>query len=326
MRFDPVTGERPTATARGKTGWGEDALVGAVQLCERLAARSPQFARLYARAFYRTMVDREYQLAELKPGDRVAQIGCGPFPMTALQLAARGCHVTAIDCDGAALNAAADAVSALRAGHEAAEHGEASDDGAPERGSVTLVQAHAEELQYEGYEAVIVALHVAPKLAVLRRVLETADLGTRLLYRNPRSVLRGAYQRVTPGAMGLSQTGIIAKLPGNKELVMLRKPVRLSKDGEVAAARCAECALCDLAPRELGTIAYAPDLPALAALGVRPGKTCSLVAAHPWGGPVICSVGGRQVALERSIAADIGILPLGCVAECSGANGDSSQG
>ncbi len=316
-KTNPPAGGRAAATRRGREGWGEGALVGAVQLCERLAACTPQFARLYAQAFYRTMVEREYQLGELQPGDRVAQIGCGPFPMTALQFAARGCHVTAIDCDEAALKAAAGAISALRDDNGAV-------DGAG--GSVMFAQARAEELEYEGYEAVIVALHVSPKLPVLRHVLETADAGTRLLYRNPRSVLRGAYQRVTPGALGLSQSGRMANLPGNKELVMVKKPVRLSNDGEVATARCAECALCDLAPRELGTIAYAPDLPALAALGVRPGKTCSLVAAHPWGGPVICSVGGRQVALERAIAADIGILPLGCAAECSGTNGESTQG
>ena len=285
-------------TAPGSAGrWGERLLVRSVQTLERLAARYPRWAGLYTRLFYRRMIELEYGLAELQPGDRVLQLGAGPFPMTALALAERGCHVTAVDCDPEALRAAEGVLRAHGPGGLA--------------GSVALREDNGLNLSAEGYAAVILALHITPKAEILCGILETADAETRVLYRNPRGFLRGAYKRVTPGELGLSQPGKIIALPGNKELVMVRKPAGLTSDAQIASMKCAECALCDLAPKQLGTIAYAPDLPALAALGVRPGKTCSLVAAQPWGGPVICSVGGRQVALERSIAASIGVTRPG---------------
>lgn len=292
------SGEAEASSGQGETMPRERfSAMRAVQVLEQLAGGSRLFAAVYVRLFYRAMVEREYRTAGLKRGDRVLQLGAGPFPMTALALAELGCHVTAVDRDK---NALAYAERALQS-REAADL----------PGSVVLYESDGLQLSYSGYTAVMVALHVRPKAAVLRRILETADPETRVLYRNPRALLRGAYERITPGQLGLSQIGRIAKLPGSKELVMVRKPANLSAHGEIPSMPCAECALCDLAPRQLGTIAYAPNLPALAALGVRAGKTCSLVAAQPWGGPVICSVGGRQVALERSIAARIGVTPAG---------------
>ena len=122
-------------------------------------------------------------------------------------------------------------------------------------------------------------------------------------------------QRVTPEQLGLSGIAKTMKSPGSKELVMVKKPFISINGGAVNAEmrgmKYSACALCDLAPRQPGMIAYAPELPSLAALGVRTGKTCRLVAAQPWGGPIVCSVGGRQIALERAIAERIGVTPVG---------------
>lgn len=283
----------------------QDRLLAVVVWLENLGAGNRVWGWLYTRLFYRNMNRHEYEAAQLLPGKRVLQLGCGPFPMTAIALSQHGCHVTAVDCNQAALD------TAQRALERSAAHllraGTLLSDGGVLPGAVTFRRACGLEYSYQGFDAVIVALHVCPKLEILKRILDTADPGTRIVYRNPRGLLCRAYHRITPGDLGLAQVGQTAVLPGNKELVVLQKPEDYMTAREIATAPCAACMLCDLTPRQCGVIEHAPEIPALAALGLRPGKTCSLIAAQPWGGPIICSVGGRQVALERSIAQQIGI-------------------
>lgn len=63
-----------------------------------------------------------------------------------------------------------------------------------------------------------------------------------------------------------------------------------------------------VAPMHRGTIRSAPALPALAALGIRPGKVCTVLTRLPCGGPIVCAVDERQVALERSLAAQVMLI------------------
>ena len=285
-------------TSRGAhMSWIYSRFLRAVVRLEILAGRCRAWGWIYTAVFYRGMLAAEYRLARLTPGSRVLVLGAGPYPMTALALARRGCNVTAVDCNRKALMSARVALEREAPRNSAA-------------GAITLLHDDGLALSYHGYDAVVVALHVRPRKAVLQRILETADAGARVVYRNPRGALCGAYRRVTPGELGLPQAGTVIRIAAHKELVMLRRPEDFVSVNDIAAAGCTQCMLCDLAPRQRGTISHAPDLPALAALGLRTGKTCSLVACQPWGGPIICSIGGRQVALERSIASQIGITPL----------------
>lgn len=262
-----------------------------VDAIERHSVRNPRFGRFYSRRFYAAMVDQEYRLAELGPDSRVLVVGSGPFPITALALAGRGCRVTAVDRDAAAI-ATAGSVA--------------------ESAGVALRWLHTDgvQLSYHGYDAVIVALHVEPKAQVLRRILGTADPHTRVVYRNPRGSLCAAYCRVLPADIGPGIHGHTIPVSGKKELVVLRaSALRLVPERELADAG-SSFSLCDLSPNAVGTIARTPDHPSLAALGLRPGRRCMVVTTQPWGGPVICSVGGREVALSRSIASSIEIAPL----------------
>lgn len=288
---------REVSAHRAKARTLHDRLLGMVVWLENLAARNTAWGWIYTRLFYRDMIRREYDAAQLRRGSRVLQLGCGPFPMTAVELSRQGIRVTAVDCNPDALD------SARRVLERASARGRSNE----QPSQVTLQRACGLQYNYAGFDAVIVALHVCPKIEILRQILDTADTGTRIVYRNPRGLLCGAYQRVTPGDLGLTQVGRTAALPGKKELVVLQKPKDYMTAREIATAPCAACMLCDLAPKQCGVIEHAPEIPALAALGLRPGKSCSLIAAQPWGGPIICSVGGRQVALERSIAQQIGV-------------------
>lgn len=263
-------------------------IVGAL---ERHSVRHPRFGRFYSRRFYAAMVDEEYRLADLSPDSRVVVVGSGPFPVTAVELARRGCSVTAVDHDEAA-------IATARSVAEAAGM------------AIRWMLADGVQLSYHGYDAVIVALHVEPKVQVLRRILGTADPQTRIVYRNPRGSLCAAYSRVLPADIGPGIHGPAIPVSGKKELVALRtSAVQLAPATEPADVRTS-LSLCDLAPNGVGTIAHAPDHPSLAALGLRPGRRCMVVTTQPWGGPVICSVGGREVALSRSVASGIEIAPL----------------
>ncbi len=290
---------------------------------EHLAAAIPWMGALYARTAYATLIDRERSAARVRPGDHVLMVGGGPFPATAIALAAGGCYVTVLERDRAAARRARKVVRRRSV-----------------RGVVRIICRDALRFPCVGFAAVIVALHVVPKAAVLRHIVAAAEPGTRILYRNPRGELSRVYERLTPANLGILDPGRSRKLPAGKELVMVTKDgarslnparpgSRHSGNPEVPAhadgagrkasppsepcPRAGEgglaCALCDLAPKQRGTIADAPDLPQLAALGFRPGKPCTVVAAQPWGGPIVCSVGERQVALQRSVAAAIRVTP-----------------
>ncbi len=278
-----------------------------VQAFERQAADSPLFGRLYSRLFYRGMISSECSLACIEPGDRVVQIGCGPFPMTAIELARRGCDVTAVDRDERALT---------RAERVAARMEAAGGSEAEAASRIRFVCRDARAFDYGGFRAVIIALHVQPKDAVLARIAATSDSATRVVYRNPRSLLRAAYQTVSPSDGGCPECTQCRAVSFGKALVMFETGV-MAWTGKRAVVRpmtseasgcdsctidCSPCTLCELSPRQCVRIAVAPHIPSLAALGVRPGKECRFVASQPFGGPVICSVDGRQVAIERDVA------------------------
>jgi Fe2+ transport system protein FeoA len=256
-----------------------DTFLDLVLRLERLAGRNTFFGKLYARFFYHRMIRIETRSAELTQGARVMHIGCGPFPITALALADRGFQVTAVDRDEETIRGARD-----RYGR-----------------SLSFVCADAREIDYGGCDAIFVALHAEPRRAVLDRIIATADPGARILLRNPRGSLNGRYTRLRAENCGLVSGAQLRRLPGQKELLVLRKP----RVGDLPR----RCTLCELAMSQAGTVSSVPDHPQLAAMGFRPGKDCTILAVQPLGGPVICTVAGRDVALERAIAETVLVEP-----------------
>ncbi|TVR87472.1 MAG: methyltransferase domain-containing protein [Spirochaetaceae bacterium] len=257
-------------------------LLAVILRLERLAQRSPVFRRLYTFLFYRRILEIEITEAQLPVGARVLHVGCGPFPVSALALADKGFTVTAIDRDPETVRTAAQSFGG--------------------RG-ITFVCADAQGFDYSGFEAVFVALHVAPRREVLQAIVASADQGTQVLVRNARGALKKEYTSIRVEDCKQDMESITHRLPGQKELLVLRRPSLTS----LAAANgsCAVCSLCDLSAHQGGTISAVPDLPQLAAMGFRPGKDCTIVAVQPWGGPVICAVAGREIALERGVAATV---------------------
>lgn len=263
-------------------------LLQTVLRLEDVASRYPAFARLYGSLFYHRMIRIELEHASLRPGDRVLHVGCGPFPVTALALAARGFRVTALD-------RSTETIKLNRARYGG---GTPKESGGP---GITFLQGEAGTFDYRGYRAILVALHVAPRRAMLRQIIATADPGTRILLRNPRGSLVGAYTRLRAEDCNAVQGVHVRRLPGQKELLILRAPT--------TGSATAMCSLCDLARSQGGTIHRVPEHPQLETMGFRQGKVCSIIAVQPFGGPVICSIAGRDVAVERSIAENILVEP-----------------
>lgn len=64
-------------------------------------------------------------------------------------------------------------------------------------------------------------------------------------------------------------------------------------------------ALSDLRPGQSGRVYQAPDLPLLAALGVRPGKQLHYIARSLWRGPLVCRIEERTFVIAAELAASI---------------------
>ncbi|MFW6018425.1 MAG: FeoA family protein [Halapricum sp.] len=65
--------------------------------------------------------------------------------------------------------------------------------------------------------------------------------------------------------------------------------------------QCRGCPLADLECGDCATIENV-DRECLRSMGVRPGKTVEVHTKHPFGGPVVVSVGRSTVSLSRSQA------------------------
>lgn len=166
---------------------------------ERVCARSPWFGRLYHRLFYRRLVEKEAALAGLRPGERVLLVGAGSFPFTALQLAQSGHTVRAVDNDPRAVMDARRVVAAWNL----ADH-------------IEVLQAEGAEISAVDADVIWVALHVHPKKKVIKKLLDTMPESGRVIYRNPRGVLRHLYpwidpEMVAPGTATVTTDQIVRK-------------------------------------------------------------------------------------------------------------------
>jgi protein-L-isoaspartate O-methyltransferase len=146
--------------------------------CERACSHLP-LARHYYVYRYRPMVRREVDLAGLHIGDRILNVGCGPMPATAVNLAAlTGAEITCIDHDPAAVDAARRFVPAFGAS-----------------GRVTVRVADGRTVDTGPFDAVLVALHTVGTAAVIDNFFGAATRGDRLVVRYPRDRFAEEYGR-----------------------------------------------------------------------------------------------------------------------------------
>lgn len=148
------------------------------QRLERLAVSHASFSGVYERLFYRRTLARELRLADLRPGASILNIGCGPFPYTALFLAEQGFQVEAVDCDAEAVIAARSLLKQRGFDHAIRiTHHDASQDGSMQR----------------RFDAVWISLNVHPKHEVLQRALNSLNDDGRLIVRELPSWMSGIF-------------------------------------------------------------------------------------------------------------------------------------
>ncbi len=181
-------------------------LLGAVKNIENIGAASPTFARLYSRLFYREMVSREIALSEITPGMRVLHVGCGPFPMTAMMLARFGARVTAADIDP----------NALALARRVLERNGLSS-------GIRLVSGCGSILDFSGYQAVWISLHVQPMQQVIMRALDNTPPEAAVVFRGPAGILTHFYDETHALGIGAAVQRREISQPFGKKSILLKK-------------------------------------------------------------------------------------------------------
>ncbi|GEM_PF-1579919 len=144
-----------------------------VKKIEMLVSAKPALGEKYGKFFYGEMINNEIKLAAVSSGDKVAHLGCGPFPFTAFELARRGFEVEAIDCDERAL---------IRA-RELAQYYNLTN-------LIKFSSGLCQEIDYSNFDAVWVSYNVRPGQQCLAQIVKTMGSKGKIIYREPRSWLK----------------------------------------------------------------------------------------------------------------------------------------
>ncbi len=241
-----------------------------VQGFEFMAGDIPWVGKIYHYLFYKKLVEKEIKMAGVRPGMRVAQVGCGPFPYSAIMLAGKGCEVQAIDNDPRALRQARIVVSRL---------------GLEDK--IELQHQDGAEFDYTGLERVFVSLHVQGRERILDKAVGDMGQEGRIIFRNPRGWLRLFYP-----SYGINQLSC---------QIFCRCREKLGKES-LCVSRCKQKSLAEARSGEVLIIKKVPVHPLLPALGLRPGKKVCLQGRQCFNGPLLALVDDRKVALGVELA------------------------
>lgn len=145
-------------------------------------------AKLYSR-FFRRVVEKEIELAEITEKDTILNIGCGAVPFTAYYLALlSGAKVWAVDCDDEAIEKASFFLQHLN--------------GAASR--VKLVREEGSSFVPENFTAAVVALQAEPKEEIFHHLIKTAPSGGRLVFRQAKERFKSHYDALPQGVKPLA--------------------------------------------------------------------------------------------------------------------------
>ncbi len=84
----------------------------------------------------------------------------------------------------------------------------------------------------------------------------------------------------------------------------MKEEINLKENGENGKEY-----LHNLEREDNAVIDYVPDHSLLAPLGVRPGKEVKVKTKQPFKGPIVLEIEGRQIAIDRNLAAKIIVYP-----------------
>ncbi len=136
------------------------------QKLEAIAARFKPVSLIYYKLFYQKMLEKELDMANLKPRSNVLHIGSGRYPYTAIYLAKTGHTVEAWDLDPMAVIESRQIINKL--------------------GMESVIKVHCKDaisIKHSNHDAIWVSLNVKPKEVVLQNSLKALSSGGGLIYR-----------------------------------------------------------------------------------------------------------------------------------------------
>lgn len=247
---------------------------------ERLGSRFPSLGMLYGSLFYGPVLRREIKMAGIDEGSEILVIGSGHLPLTGLHLARLGYKVTCVDNDAAATASAQELMQRIGG-----------------RSDIEFRTVDGKDADYKEWKAVWVTFNVSPKEAVVRKILSEVAEGSKVVYRNPRGLIKRFYDCVDPQLLGAEHRSL-RQIFGKESVVLVNRS---------GCGSCSRRTLCSLEMGCEAVIAHGPSEPILSALGIRPGKRVKALGRQPFGGPMLACVEGRNVAIDMDMAAMITI-------------------
>ena len=176
----------------------------AVKGLENLGVVCPFLGNIYSRLFYDKMLRNEARMSGITPGMKVIHIGCGPLPMTAMFLAGFGARVTAVDMEDDILSQASRVIFRNRLCDR-----------------IRFVRDCGTRINFSGYNAIWLSLHVRPMDVIIRRALKFMDQGARVIFRGTRGKLAGFYQNIDHHMLdGLVNWKEIQQPMGKKSIIL----------------------------------------------------------------------------------------------------------
>lgn len=255
-------------------------LLGSLKRIEKIGCMFGNFGKLYGKCFYQDMIKKELEMADISEGARVLVIGSGPLPCTGIYLAKKGFDVLCIDNDREAIKTAQELVEGL----DVADN-------------IRFELCDGRDMDYHDQDAIWLTFSVEPKYEIIKKILDEIDKGGKVIYRNPRGQVKRFYSTVEPDNFS-HRCNCIPQSFGKQSVVLVKDS---EGGGRNMTLNC-------LNPGEEATICSCPEYPFLSALGLRPGKIVRAVNKQPFGGPLLASVDGRKLALDRDIAENILLL------------------
>ncbi len=174
-----------------------------VSTIETVSTKAPVIGGCYSKLFYYSMIEKEIETAGLKSGMCIANIGCGPFPISAIQLAKKGYFVDCFDINKKAIRRAQVYVDKIGL-----------------RDKIKIFHAQNEKPFYNRYDAIFISLHIVGKIDLLKNILDNLDTGKIVVYRNPAGWLKRYYEVYYPEVAELNHC-VKIRQPLLKESVVL---------------------------------------------------------------------------------------------------------
>lgn len=150
-----------------------------VAFWEILASRISFLSELYI-YYYKDVVQREIELANINSNDIVLNIGCGGIPFTAIHIARKTkAKVCAIDRD-----------------RKAVEHARACIEQLGLSENIKVLECDGAKCIPVNFTVALVALQAEPKRVLLEKLLEKAARGGRIVFRKPSKIVEKHYDNL----------------------------------------------------------------------------------------------------------------------------------